>query len=176
MPHWTPEGNITMTGDDEMRSAAKWCQLLYDAHGYVPSPFPEGVAPFPGDDLQRLYEKIVFLQNDGAMGSGAGGTTPCVPPTIPGDLQALAAGALVLDVSWTDNANNETGYNVRWRNLTTGGAFVNAPSEPADATTATVDTTGGASDGDNIEVQVQAAGVGCNSEWISDTVIVTDTN
>lgn len=169
MPSWMIENNLIMPGDDEQRAAAKWLSILYNDSGYRPSPFPEGLNAFPGDDLQRIYEKIAYIQ-------GSSGGSACVPPAIPSNLQALAAGALVLDVSWTDNANNETGYGVRWRNLTTGGAFVNEPNEAADATTATIDTTGGASDGDNIEVQVQALGAGCNSEWIADTVIVTDTN
>lgn len=160
-----------MPGDDEQRAAAKALQILYDSSGYRPSPFPEGLAPFPGDDLQRIYEKMNFI-----LGGGSGSVSICVPPTIPSDLQAVAAGAFILDLSWTDASNNETGFGIRWRNLTTGGAFVNEAGEAADATTAQIDTTGGASDGDNIEVQVQALGVGCNSEWISDTVIVIDTN
>lgn len=97
-------------------------------------------------------------------------------PADPSNVQALAAGALVMDVSWTDNATDETGYDIRWRNMTTGGAFVNAPSRPANSTTATVSTVGGASDGDLIQVQVRAAGAGCSSDWVSDTVIITDTN
>lgn len=100
----------------------------------------------------------------------------CVGPDAPSDVEALAAGALVMDVSWTDNSDDETGFDVRWRNITTGGDFVDAPSEAANATTATVDTTGGASDGDTIEVQVRAAGADCSSEWVSDTVIITDIN
>ena len=101
----------------------------------------------------------------------------CVGPDAPSNVSAAAAGALVLDVTWTDNATDETGYDVRWRNLTTGGDFVNAPSEPADATTATVDASGGSSDGDSIEVQVRAAGSDCNSDWVAAApVTITDTN
>lgn len=100
----------------------------------------------------------------------------CVGPAAPSDLEALAAGALVMDVTWTDNATDETGYDVRWRNITTGGEFVDATSEPANATTATVSTVGGATDGDTIEVQVRASGADCDSEWVSDTVVITDIN
>ena len=83
----------------------------------------------------------------------------------------------MLDVTWTDNSSNETGFDVRWRNLTTAGAFVDAPSEPANATTATVDASGGSSEGDLIEVQVRATGLDCNSDWVSaPPVIITDTN
>lgn len=169
MPAWIIEGDVVKPGDNEQRAAAKALQILYNASGYRPSPFPEGLAPFPGDDLQRIYEKMNFIL------TGSGGSA-CVPPTAPSGLDALAAGAFILDLSWTDNSSNETGFGVRWRNLTTGGSFVNEPDAAIDATTAQIDTTGGASDGDNIEVQVQALGSGCNSEWVSDTVIVTDTN
>lgn len=100
----------------------------------------------------------------------------CIGPDAPGDVEALAAGALVMDVSWTDNSDDETGFDIRWRNITTGGDFVDAPSEPANATTATVSTAGGATDGDTIEVQVRAAGADCSSEWVSDTVVITDIN
>lgn len=172
MPTWLPEGNAVTPGGDEMRTASQWLSLLYDAFGNQPAPFPEGTRPLPSDDLQRIYQKIRYMPNL----DGSGDSSSCVPPAAPTNLEALAAGALVLDVSWSDNATDETGYDVRWRNLTTAGAFVDAPSEPANATTATVDTTGGASDGDNIEVQVRAHGAGCNSDWVSDTVIVTDIN
>lgn len=100
----------------------------------------------------------------------------CAGVDAPSNLSALAAGALVIDVSWTDNATAETGFNVRWRNVTTGGSFVDEPDEAADATTATIDTTGGAVEGDTIEVQVRAAGASCSSDWVSAQVVVTDTN
>ena len=100
----------------------------------------------------------------------------CCELVAPTSVLALAGGALILDVTWTDNALDETGYEVRWRNLTTGGGFVDSPDRPADSTTATVDTTGGASDGDLIEVQVRAVNADCSSVWVSDEVIVTDVN
>lgn len=101
----------------------------------------------------------------------------CVGPTAPSNVAAAAAGALVLDVTWTDNSSNETGFDVRWRNLTTGGAFVNSASRPVNATTATVDASGGSVDGNLIEVQVRATGSDCNSDWVSaPPVIITDVN
>lgn len=60
---WMPEGTVVKPGDNEQRTAAKICQALYDSLGPKPSPFPEGLAPVPGDDLQRLYEKINYLRN-----------------------------------------------------------------------------------------------------------------
>lgn len=101
----------------------------------------------------------------------------CVAPTAPSNVVATAAGALVLDVTWTDNSSDETGFDVRWRNLTTAGPFVDSASRPANSTTATVDASGGSVDGNSIEVQVRATGSGCNSDWVSaPPVIITDTN
>lgn len=105
----------------------------------------------------------------------AGGT--CVGPTAPSNVNAAAAGNLILDVTWTDNSSDETGFDVRWRNLTTGGAFVNSASRPANSTTATVDASGGSVDGNLIEVQVRASGADCDSDWVSaPPVIIIDTN
>lgn len=61
MPTWFPEGNVTSPGDDELRSAAKYCQLLYNSVGEKPSPYPEGLAPKPGDNFDRLDRKITIL-------------------------------------------------------------------------------------------------------------------
>lgn len=61
MPTWTPEGNVSSPSDDEMRSAAKFCQILYNSVGERPSPFPEGLAPKPSDDFDRLDQKITIL-------------------------------------------------------------------------------------------------------------------
>lgn len=99
----------------------------------------------------------------------------CVAPTAPSSVEALAAGGFVADVTWTDNATDETGYEVRWRNLTTGGEFVSSPDRPANSTTATVTVTG-ATDGDLIEIQVRAVNLDCGSDWISDEVNIVDTN
>lgn len=58
---WMPEGTEIRPSDDEMRTEAKWAQLIYDAVGPKPSPFPEGCAPKPGDDEDRLLLKINAL-------------------------------------------------------------------------------------------------------------------
>lgn len=73
MPLWMPENNVILSGDDEMRAAAKLLQILYNTSGYRPSPFPEGLAPFPGDDLQRLYQKIRYASSSGVAVGGGGG-------------------------------------------------------------------------------------------------------
>lgn len=63
MPSWMPEGNTVKPGDDDVRTAAKWCQNNFDLRGNKPSPFPEGCAPKPGDDLHRLFQKIRLIQS-----------------------------------------------------------------------------------------------------------------
>lgn len=63
MPSWMPEGDLALAGDDEMRSAAKWCSLLLGSVGNKASAFPEGCIPMPGDDLQKLLVKIDILTN-----------------------------------------------------------------------------------------------------------------
>lgn len=172
MPTWLPEGNVARPGGDEMRTASQWLSLLYDFYGNQPTFFPEGVRPLPSDDLQRIYEKIAFLEATAASGSGA---APCVPPTAPNNLQAVAAGAFVIDFTWSDNSSDETGFDIRWRNVTTASGFTNEPSVAANSTSGQITVTG-ATDGDTIEVQVRASGVGCDSDWASDEVIVIDTN
>lgn len=60
---FSPEGTLILPSDDKQRTAAKLCQLLFNANGEKPSPFPEGCAPRPGDDYARLLKKINALQS-----------------------------------------------------------------------------------------------------------------
>lgn len=99
----------------------------------------------------------------------------CVGPNPPSNLVLNAAGAFVLDVSWTDNASDETGFDIRWRNVTLSSGFTNEPSNAANDVTAQITVTG-ANDGDTIEVQVRAAGASCDSDWVANTVIIVGTN
>lgn len=62
MPNWLPEGTLVLPSDDEMRTAAKWCQLLLNANGNKPTIYPEGCIPLPGDDYAKLLKKINRLQ------------------------------------------------------------------------------------------------------------------
>ena len=60
---FVPEGTEVRATDDELRALAKICQRYYDLNGpgdYVG--FPEGNAPTPNDDEQRLLIKINALQ------------------------------------------------------------------------------------------------------------------
>lgn len=61
MPSWTG-GDAAKPGDDDQRLAAKWCQLMLNSVGNRSSQYPEGCIPLPGDDLQRLTQKINRLK------------------------------------------------------------------------------------------------------------------
>lgn len=61
MPSWTPEGDRALPTDSALRSLAKKCSLLVTAVGNKASKFPEGCVPLPGDNEQRLEEKINTL-------------------------------------------------------------------------------------------------------------------
>lgn len=58
MPSFFPENQVVLPSDDSLRTIAKWCQSVYDTVGNVPTIFPEGTAPKPGDSKQRLLKKI----------------------------------------------------------------------------------------------------------------------
>lgn len=58
MPDFFPEDQVILPGDDSLRTTAKWCQSVYDSVGNVPTIFPEGTAPKPGDSMERLTKKI----------------------------------------------------------------------------------------------------------------------
>jgi len=62
MPTWMPEGNVSKPGDDELRSWSKYVQILFDANGNKPSPYPEGCAPLPSDNIDRLARKATILK------------------------------------------------------------------------------------------------------------------
>lgn len=93
----------------------------------------------------------------------------CAVPAAPTGLGATAP-APETTLSWTDNATNETGYEVRWQNITQGTGFVSPVAFPANSTGAVVIIVG-ALDGNSIEIQVRSVNGICASAWISKTVI-----
>jgi len=94
----------------------------------------------------------------------------CSNPAAPSNLFATDP-APETTVTWTDNATNETSYELRYRNLTQGGGFIETLSYPANSTgTGTGVIIIGAMDGDDIEIQVRAVSGSCASDWISITV------
>ena len=67
----------------------------------------------------------------------AGSPFNAVPPTVPADPTSLSAtpiSSAQIDVSWTDNANNETSYEVERSTTGAGGPFSPLITLPANAT------------------------------------------
>lgn len=99
-----------------------------------------------------------------------GVTEACSDPAAPSGLAASPPNPGSL-VTWTDNADNETGFEIRYRNITQGGSFVNWPDAIGpDIEEETIDTGLGTQDQDQIEIQVRAVNGSCFSEWVSITV------
>lgn len=94
----------------------------------------------------------------------------CSDPAAPSGLTASPPNPASL-VEWTDNADNETGYEIRFRNITQGGGFVNWPAVGPDVEQETIDTGLGTEDQDQIEIQVRAVNGSCSSEWVGITVV-----
>lgn len=65
--------------------------------------------------------------------SGPGGPPP--PPAAPTTLAATAASSSRIDLAWTDNASNETGFRIE--RASSGGAFAEIATVGADVTTYT---------------------------------------
>jgi len=100
----------------------------------------------------------------------------CTVPAAPSGLAATPP-APETTVTWTDNATNETSYQVRYQNLTRGGGFSSPVSFPANSTsTGTGIIIVGAVDGDSIEIQVRAVNGVCVSAWVSITVVAVIPN
>lgn len=115
--------------------------------------------PSPCDSEQNLLFKIARSLSD----------CGCTDPLAPTNLAATPP-APETTVTWTDNATNETSYELRYRNLTQGGGFSDVISFPADSTgTGTGVIIVGAVDGDQIEIQVRAVSGSCVSDWVAVT-------
>lgn len=103
----------------------------------------------------------------------------CVGPAAPSGINLIAIGAFGIEVHWTDNSTTEDGFDIRWRDITTGGtsgAFTNSPSVAAN-TVLSIITVVGPADGDTIEVSVRTSdAAGCDSAWVSSQVVVSGLN
>lgn len=139
--------------------------LLFKIAQHYAALCPESEAPKLGDSNNTLlfkWAKALFT---------CGGAGACSDPAAPSDLFATNP-APETTVTWTDNATNETSYELQYQNLTQGGGFSSIISFPANSTsTGTGVIIVGAADGDNIEIQVRAVDDTCVSAWVSITVI-----
>ena len=96
----------------------------------------------------------------------ASATTP-VPPATPTNAKATTITANSIAMSWTDNANNETGYNIL-RKMTSGSNFVQIASLPANTTSYT-DT--GLQSGTSYDYHIQAYNAAGYSDFSGFTAV-----
>lgn len=103
-----------MPQDIELRSLWKWCDRLYQRVGNITQgcPFPEGTQPLPGDDEERLYQKINRMVQGPRVNTYYTSEIPAESTIVPGDppdlngvsydlsvTSATSAGGIVL--AWT---------------------------------------------------------------------------
>ena len=98
-----------------------------------------------GLSANTIYYYRVRAYNTGgtsAYTSNANATTLPLPPAAPSGLTATAANSSTINLSWTDNSNNETGFKVErspdnstWSLITTAGANVTSYSNTGLAAT-----------------------------------------
>jgi len=87
---------------------------------------PQNAAPLASTDVQAIYDWI-------AAGATNGPAIPTTPPIAPTNLIAAAVSSTEIDLTWTDNSNNETGFQIQ-RGLTSTGPFTTIATAAANAT------------------------------------------
>lgn len=135
--------------------------LLFKIAQHYASLCPSGVAPLlmdPDNTLLFKWAKSLFLCS-----------TVCSDPAAPSGLAASPPNP-ASQVDWTDNSDNETGFEIQYRNVTQGGVFVSWPAVGPGIVQETIDTGLGTQDADQIEIRVRAVNGACSSEWVSITV------
>jgi hypothetical protein len=103
-----------------------------------------------------------------AFSNVATALTPIPPPT-PTGAHATAITSTSIAMAWTDNANNETGYNIL-RKMTTGANFAQIASLPANSTSFS-DT--GLTPGTSYDYHIQAYNVAGYSDFSGFTAITS---
>ena len=140
-------------GDSKNILLFKICQMYAEG-------CPDARGPEHGDSDNNLLFKIADILF----------VCACTDPLPPSGLAASPPNPGSL-VTWTDNSDNETGFEIRYRNITQAGDFVTWPqSIAADAEQETIDTGLGTQDADQIRIEVRAVNGGCSSEWVGVTV------
>lgn len=98
------------------------------------------------------------------------GTIPS-PPAAPSNLAATPAGTTSINLTWTDNSTNETGF-VLMQSSTSGGIFNKLITIPANTTSY---TDAGLGSSATYYYKIQATNAGGNSVWSNEASAKTDT-
>jgi len=141
----SPDGTTGWTNVGTAQANATW----WDNTGLAPG--------------TKYFYRIRAVNSGGAspFTSVVNATTSSVPPAVPSDLVATATSPTAIHLAWTDNANDETGFEVeRSLNGTTGWSSVGAP---AANTTSWDDTT--AAESTAYYYRVRATGAGNPSSF-----------
>ncbi len=101
------------------------------------------------------------------LGSGGGGTAPAAPS----GLTATAQSTSEIQLHWTDNSTNETGFRVQMRTL--DGTFADVPPVLAAGSTSTV--VSGLNAGTGYAFQVRAENAAGSSAYTREAQAATDT-
>jgi len=121
-------------------------------------------SPQGGASLGAQSAAVLTVTN---TDSGGGGT----PPAAPSNLAATGAGTTSIDLSWTRNSNNETGFRVQSKVLD-GSPFQDVlPLAPAGSTGITVN---GLLPGTGYGFHVRAENASGNSAYTSEVDTATD--
>ncbi|MGZ3721707.1 MAG: fibronectin type III domain-containing protein [Bdellovibrionales bacterium] len=85
------------------------------------------------------YYRVVAVNAAGSAAptneqSATTASTPTTPPSPPSNLVATATAATIINLTWTDNSNNESGFKVE-RSANNGGSFTLLAIAAADQTT-----------------------------------------
>lgn len=93
---------------------------------YTLTPGRTGYTFSPGSQTVNIIAADIASVNFSA--------TPSTTPAVPTGLQATAVSTTRISLSWSDNANNESGYKIE-RSTTSGGPYTEIGTVAADATT-----------------------------------------
>jgi len=118
------------------------------------------------------YYKVQATNSAGGStwSNTANATTTAGPPNAPSNLTAAASGSSVINLAWTDNSTDETGF-VLQRSLTSGSGFTTIATLPANTTTY---VNSGLTGSTTYYYRVQATNAAGSSAW-SNTANATTT-